>query len=250
MLKRRSVVVLGFVLSLAIGLLLGLLGGGGSILAVPLLRYAFGLEAHAAIATSLIVVALTSAVAVVPHARRGHVEWRAGAIVASTSMVSAFAAARLGSLLSGRALMVGFGIVMIVVGGVTLLRPRRDGTGAPARPARVALIGIGVGALTGLLGAGGGFLVVPALVLVGGLPTRQAIGTSLLVISANAIAGFAGAAHAGLDPALALGVAGIAVAGSLAGSRIGARVEAHHLQQLFGGVVTAVACVILLDEII
>lgn len=252
MLSEIAVVVVGLVLSLGIGLLLGLLGGGGSILAVPLLRYAFGLPAHAAIATSLIVVAVTSAVAVIPHARRGYVDWRVGVIFASSSMITAFGAARLGGQLPGTLLMVGFGLVMITVGILTLVRKTRPSID-PARPlaaVRVCLIGIGVGALTGLFGAGGGFLIVPALVLVGGLSTRQAIGTSLLVICVNAAAGFAGASHAGFDPSLALGVAALAVAGCLVGSRISARVEAHHLQQLFGGFVTATAFVLLLHEII
>jgi uncharacterized membrane protein YfcA len=247
------VVILGLILSLAIGVSLGLLGGGGSILTVPVLHYAFGIEAHAAITTSLLVVAATSTVTLVRHARAGRVQWRTGLAFGSASMFAAFAGGRVGAQLPGAVLIISFAVLMVAVGGAMIRRARCAPAESCARVSlpRVMGIGIGVGLLTGVLGAGGGFVIVPALTLLAGLSVADAIGTSLLVIAMNSFAGLAGnATHAAIDLRLALIITGIAIAGSVLGTTIGRRMHAKHLQHAFGIFVVAVGAVILARELL
>jgi uncharacterized membrane protein YfcA len=246
-------VALGLVLSLAIGLSLGLLGGGGSILAVPVLHYTFGLGAHDAITASLVVVGVTSSVSLVPHARGGHVRWRMGLAFGMASMATAFAGGRLGALLPGAALIVAFALVMVAAGIAMLVHARvahHRRTGERVRLPRIVAAGLGVGLVTGVLGAGGGFVIMPALMLLGGVAVREAVGTSLLVIAMNAFAGLAGsAAHTHVDGWTVAAITVLAIAGSLVGARIGRRLPAHDLQRTFGWFVLAIAAIILLREL-
>ncbi len=246
-------VALGLVLSLAIGLSLGLFGGGGSILTVPLLHYVFGVAAHDAVSGSLVVVGTTSLVALIPHARAGRVHWRMGLAFGATSMSAAFAGGRLGALLPGLVLIVAFAFVMIAAGIAMLVRARRSPrtcAAADIRLPRVLAIGLGVGLVTGTLGAGGGFMIVPALALVGGLAIRDAVATSLLVIVLNSFAGFAATTeHATLDWKLAAAVTAVAIAGSLVGARVGKRLSACHLQRAFGWFVIAAGILIAVGEL-
>jgi uncharacterized membrane protein YfcA len=248
-----SMVALGLVLSLAIGLSLGLLGGGGSILTVPVLHYALGLGVHDAIGASLFVVGVTSSVALVSHARAGQVRWRTGLAFGIASMSTAFAGGRLGALLPGPVLIAAFALVMVAAGIAMLVRartPQRFGAAKHAHLPRVLAAGLGVGLVTGVLGAGGGFVILPALTLLGGLAVREAVGTSLLVIAMNAFAGLAGtAAHVHVDGRIVAAVTALAIAGSLVGARIGRRLPAHHLQRTFGWFVIVVAAVILMREL-
>jgi len=247
------VFVFGLVLSLAIGVSLGLLGGGGSILTVPVLHYIFGVEPHDAIAMSLVIVGATSAVALVPHVRAKRVCWRVGLVFGASSMVAAFVGGRLGSALPGVVLIPAFAVTMLAAGGGMLLRARYALTACrieDVRPARVLAIGLGVGLLTGTLGAGGGFVIVPALTLVGGLAIREAVGTSLLVIAMNSFAGLAGTiSHARLDGRIVLPVIAIAIGGSLIGARLGGRLSAQQLQRAFGWFVIVVGTLILIREL-
>ncbi|SNR69873.1 sulfite exporter TauE/SafE family protein, partial [Blastococcus mobilis] len=182
-------------LAVVVGLTLGLLGGGGSILMVPLLAYVAGMETKEAIAASLVVVGVTSAVSVVGHARAGRVRWRTGLLFGAAGMAGAFAGGFLGGHLPGQLLMGAFALMMVAT-AVAMLRGRKDvdPASAPAElpVGRVLLDGVVVGLVTGLVGAGGGFLVVPALALLGGLPMGVAVGTSLLVIAMKSFAGLAG----------------------------------------------------------
>src|SRR5690348_186250 len=145
---------------------------------VPLLTYVAGMPTREAISASLVVVGATSAVSVVGHARAGRVRWRTGLLFGATGMAGAFAGGLIGGHLPGRLLMGGFAVLMVST-AVAMLRGRRS---APApgenRPSagRILLIGAGVGLVTGLLGAGGGFLIVPALTLLAGLPVTAAVG--------------------------------------------------------------------------
>lgn len=187
--------VLTVLLAVVVGLSLGLLGGGGSILMVPLLVYVAGMDPKEAIAASLVVVGVTAAMSVVGHARAGRVRWRTGLIFGAAGMAGAFAGGLLGGLLPGALLLAGFAVMMVVT-AVAMLRGRTDLDPARAHTelpiARVLLDGGVVGLVTGLVGAGGGFLVVPALALLGGLPMGVAVGTSLLVIAMKSFAGLAG----------------------------------------------------------
>ena len=233
--------IVGALLSVAIGVSLGLFGGGGSILTVPVLYYAFGIAAHDAIATSLVVVGVTSATALIGHARRGQVRWKLGVAFGAVSMITAFAGGRLGTALSPWMLAWGFAIVAIAAGVATIRRAdARVTTGVP-RHRRVLAVAAGVGLLTGVLGAGGGFVIVPALILAGGLAMSEAVATSLLAIVMNAGAGLAGAAsHASIDTRLAVFVSLLAIAGSILGARLERRLSANALQRAFGWLVVGV----------
>jgi uncharacterized membrane protein YfcA len=221
-LSTLTIVIGGMV----IGLLLGLTGGGGSIMTVPLLVYIVGLEAKIAIATSLLVVGLASLAALLPHSRAGNVYWRTGLIFGVAGMAGAYSGGRIAEYIADALLLLLFAGVMIG-SGIAMLRKR----GAPPGAAAVAgsprswwkIVGDGfvVGIVTGLVGAGGGFLVVPALALLGGLPMHAAVGTSLLVIAMKSFAGLAGyISHVPIDSESAAIVGGLAILGTLLGTRI------------------------------
>lgn len=219
-----------------IGLTLGLLGGGGSILAVPVLAYAAELPAKEAIATSLIVVGATAAFSLVPHARRGNVEWRTGALFAITAMAGGYGGGYAADFFSGTTLLLLFA-GMMAIAALAMFRGRGELKADTDRPIPVALVvaeGLGVGALTGLVGAGGGFLIVPALVLLGGMPMHKAVGTSLMVIALKSFAAFAGhAAHVDIDVLLAARVTGAAILGAVVGTSLAHRVPAQALKKIF-----------------
>jgi len=225
---------LAVLLSLVIGVVLGLLGGGGAILALPMLVYVLGVEAHAAIAMSLFVVGATSAVATVAHAPR--VRWGIGAVFGAAAMAGAFVGGRLARLLPASVLLAGFALLMLLTAGA-MLRGRRSASGALSVP-RVLGLGAAVGLVSGLVGAGGGFLIVPTLTLFGGLAMAEAIATSLFVITLQSFAGFAG--HIGnvvLDGRLVLLVAGAAAGGTLLGARLGKTLPPDRLRRSFAWLV-------------
>ncbi|GGU99284.1 UPF0721 transmembrane protein [Actinomadura cremea] len=234
-----------------IGVLLGLLGGGGSILAVPALVYGAGLPLDAAIPASLLVVGISSVTAALPRVRAREVRWRVAGVVGGAGAVTAVGGAALGRLLPDQAIMLGFAALMVAAGARMLAGDAPPG-GACALPGggvdwraclpRSLAAGTVVGVLTGLFGVGGGFLVVPALVLGLGLPMAAAVGTSLVVVAANAAAGFAvHAGNAALDPLVVGGFTIAAVAGSLAAARFARRVNADRLRRAFAVLVFAVA---------
>lgn len=233
--------------SLAMGLLLGLLGGGGSILSVPILVFLAGLPTKDAIATSLLVVAITSGIAVINHARAGRVKWRIGLLFGVVAMAGSYLAGRVAGYLPGDVLMGAF-IFMMGVTGVMMLRPRpapRAGA-EPSEPSmgRSAVVGFGTGAVTGLVGAGGGFLIVPALLFFGGVPIAEAVGTSLMVITMNAISGFAGhMSHAHFDAQIVAWVVLFSVTGALSGTRLSKHVRPAQLRKAFGVFVIFMAIV-------
>lgn len=242
--------VLTVTLALAVGVSLGLLGGGGSILAVPLLVYVGGLDPHAATAGSLLVVGVTSGVGLVSHARAGRVRWRTGLLLGAAGMAGAFGGGRLSALVPGPVLLGAFALMMLAA-AVGMLRGRRGG-GTGAEELRVpTAIGLGavVGVVTGFVGAGGGFVVVPTLVLVAGLPMTAAIGTSLLVITLQSAAGLAGhLAGTSLPWPLIAAVTASAVLGSLAGSRLAGRIPADRLRRAFAGLVLVIAALVLVGQ--
>ena len=240
------------VLALLVGLSLGLLGGGGSILTVPLLVYVAGMDAKEAIATSLFVVGVTSAVGMINHARGGRVRWRTGVLFGAAGMAGAYTGGLVGGHIPDAVLLVAFAVMMIVT-AAAMLRGRRnpdpDRAHRQLPVGRVLLDGAAVGLATGLVGAGGGFLVVPALALLGGLPMPVAIGTSLLVIAMKSAAGFAGyLSSVQIDWGLTLAVTGFAVVGSLAGARLAGRVPAHILSRLFAWFVLAMGTCVLVQQ--
>jgi uncharacterized membrane protein YfcA len=190
---------LGLVLAALVGLSLGLLGGGGSILTVPIFVYVLGFGTKQAIAMSLAVVGTTSLFGAVRHWRAGNVNPRLAAIFGAVAMAGTYLGARLAAFFSGALQLSLFAVVMLVA-AFFMFRDRNPVAGHPghATSARemplglIALEGIAVGLVTGVVGVGGGFLIVPALVLLGKAPMKQAVGTSLLVIAMNSAAGFVG----------------------------------------------------------
>src|SRR5918999_884696 len=186
----------GFALAVLIGVALGMLGGGGSILTVPVFVYVMGVDPKDAIAMSLPVVGATSLVGAVGHWRVGNVDGRAVAAFAPLAMLGAIGGAWLSTHVSGTLQLLVLGVVMLAAGALMLrdAGPDEDAPSPPASGPRYTILagaGLGVGILTGLVGVGGGFLIVPALVLLVGLPMRCAVGTSLLVIGLSTMTALA-----------------------------------------------------------
>ncbi|MFY0562775.1 sulfite exporter TauE/SafE family protein [Archangium lansingense] len=247
--------VLGIAASLLIGVSLGLLGGGGSILTVPLLVYVLGVEPKTAIAMSLLVVGLTSASAVVVHARAGRVHWRTAFVFGMGGMSGAFLGGRVARLLPTGLLLLLFSAVMVAA-AVAMLRRKEAPAGtsgtveAPVRlpVPRVLAQGAVVGLLSGLVGAGGGFLIVPALILVG-LPTQAAVGTSLAVISLQCLAGLLGhLGHVQIPWGLTSAIVSTAIVGSFLGGRLADHVSPGSLRKGFGVFVLSVACIMVAGQ--
>jgi len=237
------------VLGLLIGVLLGLLGGGGSILAVPALVYGASMPLSAAIPSSLIVVGISSAASLLTRLKQ--VQWRLAGVFAGTGAAAAFAGAAVNRRLQPTVVMLGFAALMVVV-GIQMLRERGEIGGACSLPAgginwrsclpKAISAGLGVGFLTGLFGVGGGFLIIPVLVVLLGLPMATAAATSLVVISVNSAAGFL--AHLGpvaIDYRVTTAFTVAAIVGSLLAGRAAAPLPAARLRRWFAYLVLAVA---------
>jgi uncharacterized membrane protein YfcA len=218
-----------------VGFVLGLVGGGGSIIAVPLLLYVVGVTSpHVAIGTSAIAVSLSALANVVNHARAGTVKWPCAVTFSAAGIAGAFAGSSVAMKMPGELLLSLFGVLMLVVGTVMFLKKDAEGnpdvrlsfsTARQLLPL-LLLIGVSVGSLSGFFGIGGGFLIVPGLMLATGMPIGNAIGTSLVAVAAFGAATAANFALSGLvdwriaGAFIAGGVLG-GLAGSLAGRRIG-----------------------------
>lgn len=240
-------------LALLVGVSLGLLGGGGSILTVPLLAYVARLDPQQAIATSLLVVGVTSTVAAIAHMRGGRVRWRVALPFGTAAMAGAFFGGLLAGFIPETVLLIAFAVIMIAA-AVGMLRDRKNTpAGNEARHVQAAkvaaVLGVAVGAVSGLVGAGGGFLLVPVLALLAGLPMPAAVGTSLVVIAVQSFAGLAGhLTGVQIDWRLAAMVTAAAVVGALIGGRLTGRVDPEALRKLFGWFVLLMASVILAQE--
>jgi uncharacterized membrane protein YfcA len=234
--------------AVAFGLALGLTGAGGSILTVPVLVFLAEIPPRQAVGLSLLIVGAAAAAGAARSAMAGELHLRAAGMFALAGMPAAVLGAAFTHLVSPTVLMGGFATLMALV-GVSLVRPRRAGPvpTPECRPLRCLLAGAGVGLLTGFLGVGGGFLLVPALLKFARLPIRMAAGTSLAVIAANSVAGFF--SHLGETPVpwLLAGVfTAIAVTGVLVGGTIASRLPEAALRRGFGVLVLVVAAVVFL----
>ncbi len=239
--------IIGLILSAAIGLSLGLIGGGGSIITVPVLVYVLGIPAHEAVGMSLAVVGATSLVGAFLHYRKGNLELRTGLTFGAAGVVGAFLGTPLTHLFSSQVLLLTFASLMLVVAVMMLTKKSSAEIEIETKEKstsvwKALLAGFGVGVLTGFLGVGGGFLIVPALVMVGGLAIKEAIGTSLLVIFLNCVAGLAGhLSYGGFDLRLTILVTILAVGGTILGTILSHRLAAQRLQKSFAFFVLAVA---------
>ena len=244
--------LLGALSGSLVGFSLGLVGGGGSILAVPLMVYLVGVKnPHVAIGTSALAVAANAAIGLVNHARQGNVVWRCGSMYAVAGVAGAFAGSSAGKAFDGQRLLFLFAIVMVVV-GILMLKGRRNvgvegaqcnRTNAP----KVLTFGLGSGLFSGFFGIGGGFLIVPGLVASTGMVMINAVGTSLVAVTAFGLTTALNYAGSGLIdwPLAAVFVAG-GIIGSLAGTVAAKRLSAGgHLNSVFAALIFLVAAYML-----
>jgi uncharacterized membrane protein YfcA len=248
--------VIGTALGLLIGLALGVLGGGGSILTVPVFVYVLGYEAKPAIAMSLAVVGVTALVGAVGHWRIGNVHVRVALIFGGVAMVGTYLGARLSVYFSGAAQLVLFAVVMIAA-AYFMLRGSVPGVRAAHREVHlergervpivlVGLEGIAVGVLTGLVGVGGGFLIVPALVLLVRIPMKQAVGTSLAVIALKSVTGFVGyLGQVEIAWGFMAAFAGVAIVGIMVGTQLVRFIPQQTLRRAFAVLLLIVGAMIL-----
>jgi uncharacterized membrane protein YfcA len=216
-----DLLTLPFALTLAalIGFSLGLLGSGGSIITLPVLVYVAHVPAQQAVGMSLVIVGGTSVLGSLLHLRQEDFDWRAASFFSAGGMGGAFVGAKFTHLVSTPMLLLLFGTLMVVVGTQMLRNGEAQAVAHECRPVRCLAIGVAVGVLTGFLGVGGGFLILPALVLFAGLDMKPAIGTSLAVIAINCLGGLIGQLHdVNLDWLLTLHFLLAAMVGIFAGS--------------------------------
>ena len=244
--------IIGHLLAACIGLSLGLIGGGGSVLALPILVYVMGVSPKPAIAMTLVIVGAVSLLGVIPHWRAGNVRLKTALLFGGATMIGAFAGAKIATLpfVSGTFQMILFAVMMVLAAAFMIQRSskrsRQTELDFYPKPACkycwlwLLTEGIGVGVLTGL---------VPALVLLGRVPMKQAIGSSLLVIALNSVAGFLGyLGHVPLNWGLMGSFIVAASAGTVPGAYLAQFVPARRLQQTFGYFLLAVAAFVLVQN--
>jgi uncharacterized membrane protein YfcA len=236
---------LGLASGSLVGFSLGLVGGGGSILAVPLLIYLVGVsDPHMAIGTSAIAVAANAAVNLVNHARAGNVKWRCAMVFAVAGMAGAFLGSTLGKIVEGQKLLALFAVVMMVVSALML--KGRSGVGAPTvrlnreNLPKLLISGLATGTLSGFFGIGGGFLIVPALIFATGMPTLYAVGSSLVAVTAFGLTTTANYALSGL---VDWSLAALFIAGGVLGGFLGTR-SANSLADRKGALNTVFAALV------
>jgi uncharacterized membrane protein YfcA len=236
---------LALVLAALIGLSLGLLGSGGSIITLPVLVYIAHIPAQQAVGMSLVIVGGTSALGTLLNLRQRAFDWRAAMFFSVSGMIGAFVGAKFTPLVSAPMLMFLFGALMLVVGIRMLRNGEVKAASHECRPPRCLAVGVVVGMLTGFLGVGGGFLILPALVLFAGLEMKPAIGTSLAIIAVNCIGGMIGQLRCvNFDWRLTLVFLLVAMAGMFAGAVFAKKLSAAVLRRGFAW------CVVLLGFVL
>jgi hypothetical protein len=261
----------GLIAGLATGVVLGLFGSGGSIIALPALLYLLHVDPKSAIAMSLGVVAVTATVSGLDNWRRGLVDVRVAMVFGLFGVGGTFAGARLG-LLTPVVVQLGLFALVMYAAAWRMLKPAKmaapvaggvvsSGGGTAAISGchdffspcmgHIALHGIGVGVLTGLVGVGGGFLIVPALVLLSGIPMKTAVGTSLVIVAAKSYAGFLGyMGGVAVDWALMGGFTAVTVVGSFLGARFSSQISQESLKKAFAWFLVVVATYILFKSVV
>lgn len=259
--------IVGYIASLIIGISLGLIGGGGSILTVPVLVYLFGIDPVLATAYSLFIVGSTSLIGALPKYRHGLINLKTAIIFGIPSIAAVFATRKyivpaipntvlsIGDFdVTKSLLMMLLFAVLMVFASVSMIREKAPVYEKPAQQKfnypLILVEGVVVGVLTGLVGAGGGFLIIPALVLLSKLPMRQAVGTSLLIIAAKSLIGFTGdISNYKMDWSLLLIVTLIAIAGIFLGNWLNHKVSAEKLKKSFGWFVLVMGVYIIVKEL-
>lgn len=262
--------IFGYLASMVIGISLGLIGGGGSILTVPVLVYLFGVDPVVATAYSLFIVGSTSLVGAVPKYQDGQVDLKTALIFGIPSIVAVYATRaylvpmipnpvmQIGDLVVTKAmLMMGLFAILMVFASYSMIADKKSTTTSDANTPRtfnypmILLEGLVVGMLTGLVGAGGGFLIIPALVILSKLPMKQAVGTSLLIIAAKSLIGFTGdLSQYAIDWKLLLTVSVLAIVGIFIGNRLSRSIDGNSLKKGFGWFVLVMGIYILVKELV
>lgn len=239
-------------LGFGIGLSLGLLGGGGSLLTVPALVYLVGQTPQAAMTTSLVIVGTNSLTGALMHRAQGTLDWKIAVTFGGAGMLASYLSVSISSQLSPEVLLIAFALLMLVIGSMLFLRKETETKAVSSQKSIVLVLasGAGVGLLTGLFGVGGGFLIVPALVMLVGLPMQMSVGTSLVVIAMNSVAGFLGHIGRGsFDLILTLIFASAGLAGTFVGTKLSSQIPSSKLQKAFAGFVTLLALFLLYDNL-
>jgi uncharacterized membrane protein YfcA len=232
-------------LAVLVGMSLGALGSGGSIITIPVLVYVAGVPPADAVGMSLAIVGATSLVGAILHSQRGNVAYKPALIFAATGMVGAFIGSSGTHLVSRRALMLLFAAILTIVGIRMWRSVSAEERSGDFSVLRCLGVGFAVGLLTGFLGIGGGFLIVPALVLFAGLESRIAAGTSLAVIALNATTGILGQMRfATVDWPLLTGFLSFALVGMIAGTLITGRLPERRLRRMFAATVLVIAAAV------
>lgn len=270
--------VLGYLAAVVMGVVLGVIGGGGSILTVPILVYLMQVPAEIATGYSLLIVGLTAAFGAYGYFRKGLIDLQSSIIFAIPSIVAVYLARaylmpaipdtllqtpflltkNMGIMLLFAGLMLASAIMMLNKARQTVTQPEPQATASQSKPLNlksiliIALEGAVVGVLTGILGAGGGFLIIPALVLLMGMPMKQAVGASLFIIALKSIIGFSGDLQAGIPlqmPLLPIMLV-CTIGGMLISTKIASRVDGKHLQAFFAYFTLVIALFIIAKELI
>ncbi|MBF2067017.1 MAG: sulfite exporter TauE/SafE family protein [Calothrix sp. C42_A2020_038] len=257
------ITVTGHLLAICIGISLGLIGGGGSILAAPVLIYVMSVPAKSAFAMTLVIVGVASVIGTIPHWQQGNVNFKIVALFAPASMTGAYLGARLASLpfVTPTIQLVTFGVMMLIA-SITMIRKGASKSEVPLESIvdygkhsilpkwlAIALEGLVVGIITGFIGIGGGFLVIPALVLLGKTPMKEAVGTSLIILALKSVTGFAGYfGRVPIDWNLLISFTIAASMGILVGSHLTKFTSPKQLEKGFGYFVLAVAIFVLIKR--
>lgn len=261
--------IAGYIASLVIGISLGLIGGGGSILTVPVLVYLFGVEPVLATAYSLFIVGTSSLVGAFPKYKQGFINVKTAIIFGIPSIAAVFATRKFivpmiplevftvnGFVVTRSILMMVLFALLMLFASISMIREKQKTTEQENGPQKfnyplILLEGAVVGMLTGLVGAGGGFLIIPALVLLSKLPMKQAVGTSLLIIAAKSLIGFTGdLSHFNMDWKLLGTVTALAIGGIFIGNRMSTKIDGNKLKKGFGWFVLVMGIYIIVKEIV
>ncbi len=258
--------IIGYIASICIGLILGLLGGGGSILSIPILVYIFQIDAVTASAYSLFIVGMTSFVGAVPKYKEHLVNIRTGLLFGIPSIISIFITRKWivpaipdviyqssSMMISKRVLLLGIFAILMILASASMIQNKKEITHDEDRfrTFLVLIEGILIGFLTGLVGAGGGFLIIPALILLTGLPFKTAVGTSLFIIAINSLMGFLGdVLNYTMDWLFLLSITSLAIIGILIGNKLSGAISSVKLRKAFGWFVLMMGCWILIREVL
>jgi uncharacterized membrane protein YfcA len=261
--------ILGYIGAALMGLTLGLIGGGGSILTVPILVYLFGVETSLSTAYSLFIVGLTSLIGSFSHMKLGNVHWRTAIVFGIPSIISVYLTRHFivpaipdpifsidtFTLTKGMGILMFFAVIMVMASYTMIRKPKKaaEGSGEVAfNYPMILLEGLVVGMVTGLVGAGGGFLIIPALVLLAKLPMKQAVGTSLIIIASKSLLGFLGdlRPEVNIDWTFLMIFSSIAIVGILVGAMLSKKISGDKLKPAFGWFVLIMGVYIIIDQLL